>query len=73
MLSVVNSVNAAIVSALLISTAGLKYRSQVIVLQIQKVSQTLVKANLRPNDNDNDDDNDNDNDNVYSAHIVVYI
>ena len=36
-------------------TAGLKYRSQVtghmlqvIVLPIQKVSQTLVKANLRP-------------------------
>ena len=28
--------------------AGLKYRSQVIVLPIQKVSQTLVKANLRP-------------------------
>ena len=27
--------------------AGLKYRSQ--VLPIQKVSQTLVKANLRPN------------------------
>ena len=30
-------------------TAGLKYRSQVIVLPIQKVSQTLVKANLGPN------------------------
>ena len=28
--------------------AGTKHRSQVIVLPIQKVSQTLVKANLRP-------------------------
>ena len=30
-------------------TAGTKHRSQVIVLPIQKESQTLVKANLRPN------------------------
>ena len=29
-------------------TAGFFYRSQVIVLPVQKVSQTLVKANLRP-------------------------
>ena len=29
--------------------AGLKYRSQVIVLPIQEVSQTLVKVNLRTN------------------------
>ena len=29
--------------------AGTKHRSQVIALPIQKVSQTFVKANLRPN------------------------
>ena len=29
--------------------AGTKHRSQVIVLPIQKVSQTPLKANLRPN------------------------
>ena len=31
-----------------VSGAGTKHRSQVIVLPIQKVSQPLVKANLRP-------------------------
>ena len=32
-----------------LTAAGTKHRSQVIVLPIQKVSQTLVKANLGPN------------------------
>ena len=32
-----------------VSSAGTKHRSQVIVLPIQKVSPTLVKANLRRN------------------------
>ena len=32
-----------------IGVVGLKYRLQVIVLPIQKVSQKFVKANLRPN------------------------
>ena len=31
------------------SAAGTKHRSQVIVLLTQKVSQTPLKANLRPN------------------------
>ena len=35
-------------SLVAVKTAGTKHRSQVIVLPIQKVSQTLVKANLRP-------------------------
>ena len=32
-----------------VGVAGLKYRLQVIVLPIQKVSQKFIKANLRPN------------------------
>ena len=33
---------------LLPAAAGTKHRSQALVLPVQKVSQTLVKANLRP-------------------------
>ena len=36
-------------SVVVIGVAGLKYRLQVIVLPIQKVSQKFIKANLRPN------------------------